>query len=187
MPGYSFVTTDDLKTYMSGIGLSTDQADAMQDVLDGLQRELERHCQRRFERKERTEILEPDVLGRLWPEAVPIVSVSVPDPDATGLWLDVSRRAIVGFRSQLTLAGIPESVEVTYVGGLDPDSDDLQDVKTAILRVAAREATTRHDDVIEINNLEARDVEDQDKQPLGFQPAELKKFDRLRRRTVVSG
>lgn len=173
----------DLQEYMSGIGLDADQTVALQVVLDGAQRELERHCRRKFARRERTEEVEPDDEGRLWPRCTPIVSVTSP----TGYQRAHGKNALVtssGFGPSYGFDGF-QPVTVTYIGGLDPDGDDLEDVKLAILRVAAREATTRHDDVLDPNDLTARRVEDRDKQKLGFQPDELAKFDRLRRRTVL--
>lgn len=182
--GYSFVKTGDLKDYMSGIGLDADQAEASQDVLDGLQRELERHCRRLFERKERTERVRVDELGRVWPRAVPVVSITSPVDTFTVGWGNMLDPV-----SSLTLAapwGLPGGfVELTYVGGLDPEEDDLHDVRIAILRAAAREVTDRHDDTLSVKDTDARDRQRTDKRELGFTEAELKKFDRLRRRTVA--
>lgn len=185
MSAYSFVSVSELRDYMSGIGLDADQSSAMQDVLDGLQRELERYCRRVFTRKERTEVIVADEMGRLWPSATPVVSVSTP-----GLW--ARGNEIVGSSTWGYTAGDgfyggvgPHGVSVTYVGGLDPDDGDFHDVRLAILRVAAREATTRHDDVLDPNDLSARHVAPADRRALGWLPEELAKFDRLRRRTVV--
>lgn len=176
--GYSFVSVGELKDYMSGIGLDVDQAAAAQDVLDGLQRELERHCQRRFERKERTETLIPDDFGRIWPKATPVVSVTAP----FGLSVIAGGNGVAGPAFGF-MATYP--VVLTYVGGLDPDGDDLHDVRIAILRAAAREVTDRHDDTLSIKDLDGRDAPTRDKRDLGFTEKELAKFDRLRRRTVV--
>lgn len=178
--GYSFVKTRDLKDYMSGIGLDADQSESSQDILDGLQRELERHCQRLFERKVRTERLRVDDCGRLWPKATPVVSVSDPVNLAAGYG------NMLEPLFSLTVAGYPgEWVEVTYLGGLDPEDDDLQDVRLAILRAAAREVTDRHDDTLSVKDSDTRDKQRSDKRDLGFTEKELKKFDRLRRRTVI--
>ena len=189
--GYSFVKVAELKDYMSGIGLDADQASATQDVLDGVQRELERYCQRDFERKVRTELLLPDELGRLWPRSTPIVSVSDPVGLAiggNGLW----GATYVAFPSFGAGYGYypgggmpPDPISVTYVGGLDPDDDRLHDVRVAILRVASREAVSLHSDVLDPDDLQARPTKDRDSRPLGWTDDELKKFDRLRRRTVV--
>lgn len=180
--GYSFVTPAALKAYMSGINLEVDQQAALQDVLDGVQRELERYCRRQFERRERTETIRPDAAGRLWPKATPVVSVSAP-VGLYGAGNQILGSWDMGYPG--LLAGIGAGVTVTYVGGLDPEDDDLHDVQVAILRVAAREAEVRHDDVLDPTDLEARNPAKHDKRQIGWTDDELKKFDRLRRRTVV--
>lgn len=186
--GYSFVKEQELVTHMNKLGLEADQSKSLQGILDGTQRELERHCQRRFEKREWVEKLEPDEFGYLWPTAIPVASVT--QPDDFPLYIDLHGRRLSGYRSALTLAGTPELVEVTYVGGLDPrDPDgllDLSDVRLGILRVATREAQVRVDDTLNVDDLEARQTKPADKLPLGWQPDELKKFDRLRRRTVAT-
>lgn len=171
----SIVSAGELKDYMSGIGLDADQLAAAQDVLDGLQRQLERYCQRPLERTERTEVLYPDELGRIWPSATPIQSVTVP--------LDVSvvGNYVAGLPSAFGFLASP--VTVTYVGGIVGADED--DVRLAILRAAAREMTVRHDDVLDVSDLSARQVQPVDRKPPGLQPDELAQFDRLRRRTVV--
>lgn len=178
---YSFVKVSELKDYMSGIGLDADQASASQDVVDGVQRELERHCQRYFTRRVRTEALYPDEFGRLWPKAVPVVSVSSP----LGLTTEGGNpNALVGAVGG-GYWGSSAPVLVTYIGGLDPDGDDLHDVRVAILRVASREVSALHSDVLDPNDLSARPARDRDNRVLGWTDDELRKFDRLRRRTVV--
>lgn len=174
---YSFVSVEELKDYMSGIGLDADQASATQDVLDGVQRELERYCQRKFTRTTHVENITPDEFGRLWPKATPVVSVS----DPVGLYVDGN--AIVGLGG--IYWGWTSPVTVTYVGGLDPEGDDLHDVRVAILRVATREATSLHSDVLDPNDLTARPAKDRDNREIGWTEKELAKFDRLRRRTVA--
>jgi hypothetical protein len=188
--GYSFVKVHELKDYMSGIGLDADQASATQDVLDGVQRELERYCQRDFERKVRTERLQPDELGRLWPRSTPIESVSAPVGlviGGNGLWgATYVALPSVGYGGFGFAGGFPaDPIEVTYIGGLDPDDDRLHDVRVAILRVASREAVSLHSDVLDPDDLQARPTKDRDSRPLGWTDDELKKFDRLRRRTVA--
>jgi hypothetical protein len=171
----SFVKAGELKDYMSGIGLDADQLDAAQTIIDGLQRQLERYCQRPLERKERTETLYPDENGRIWPTATPIVSVSAP----LDVW--IIGNYVSGLPSAFGLITAP--VVVTYIGGVDGDVEE--DIRAAILRAAAREMTVRHDDVLDVSDLSARQVQPVDRKPPGFQPDELAQFDRLRRRTVV--
>jgi hypothetical protein len=199
----SLVTTDDLRDYMSGIGLDADQANAAQMILDGLQRDLERHIQRPFERKERTETCWPDELGRVWPKATPVVSVSVPD----GIILSPSGAIVAGSYAAYTIGGFLDyglPVEVTYVGGLidmtleegDPGFDEQfdlwADVRIAILRAAAREMEPRHDDTLSVSELSARPPRTPpirsrsgSMTTAGWADSELAQFDRLRRRTVA--
>lgn len=203
--GYSFVKTPALIAYMSGIGLTADQTSALQDVLDGTQRELERYCRRWFQRKTWVEWLTPDEFGRLWPTSVPVLSVS--DPAGLTPYQDNSLRGWSPVGSPISLGQLGGGIDrylmqgvsggvisdgfagganvlTTYIGGLDPDGDDIQDVRTGILRVAAREAEVRHDDTLDPSDLEARNPAQHDKRTIGWTTDELKKFDRLRRRTV---
>lgn len=176
--GAGVVSTGELKDYMSGIGLDADQAEAAQDILDGLQQQLERYCQRPMVRREVTETLWPDEYGRLWPTATPVVSISVP----TGL--AVQGNSIVGV-SYGPLAGpiAGGAVSVTYVGGVDGKNEP--DVRLAILRAAAREVDARHSDVVAVNDLSERPAQPIDRRDYGFTDVELAQFDRFRRRTVV--
>lgn len=191
----SIVSTTELTDYLSKIGLDPSQASAAQDTLDGLQRELERYCQRPLEQKERTEVVYPDELGRLWPKVTPIISVSSPE----GLYPDGANGLAGGYPllGGLMFAGYAAPVTITYVGGLvDPTLEvdpvdgewgvsEAADVKIAILRAASREFTVRHDDTVSVTDLETRETQPVDRQPPGFTEDELKKFDRLRRRTVA--
>jgi len=188
----SIVSTEELGKYLSKVGLNADQADAAQDTLDGLQRELERYCQRPLEQRERTELIYPDEAGRLWPKATPIVSVSSPE----GLLPNGANGLSGGYPVAFGFADYVGPVTVTYVGGIadpaevvDPESEwgvsDTSDIKIAILRAAAREFTVRHDDTVTVVDLETRETQPVDRQEPGFTEDELKKFDRLRRRTVA--
>ncbi len=174
----SIVDVDTLRQYMSSIGLDRDQDDSVQMILDGLQRQLERHCQRPLERKERTEVVYPDEVGRLWLSATPIISVSSP----AGL-MPGAGNSLSGTYPAFLLTGGYEPVTVTYVGGLAGEDED--DVRLAILRAAAREVTVRHDDTLGVSDLTTRRIDAVDRRTPGFLPEELAQFDRLRRRTVV--
>lgn len=178
----SIVTTTELKDYMSGIGLDADQASGAQDVLDGLQRELERYCQRPLERKERTETIVPDDEGRLWPKATPIVSVSSPE----GLWPNGANGLGGSYPASFGLSmfgGGPYPVTITYVGGVE--GEDEADIRLAILVIGARMVTNMHDDTRTATDLEGKQAQSADTRVQGWTDDELKKFDRLRRRTVV--
>lgn len=170
------VQVADLRDYMSSIGLDADQEEAAEQVLLGVQRALERYCNRPLKRKERTERVFPDEYGRVWLQATPIWSIS----DPTGL--EPARgHALIGSFAHLGYLG--GGLTVTYVGGIDGDDED--DVKLGILRVAARELTVRHDDTLGVTDLSIRPAAPADPRIYGWTPEELKQFDRLRRRVVA--
>ncbi len=179
----SIVDVDALRAYMSSIGLDLEQEDSAQLILDGLQRQLERHCQRPLERKERTELVYPDELGRLWLTATPIISISDPPGLRPGQGNSVQGTYAFGLTTGYGFGVGYEPITVTYVGGISGEDED--DVRLAILRAAAREMTVRHDDVLGVSDLATRRVEPVDRRTPGFMPEELAKFDRLRRRTVA--
>lgn len=178
------VEVEELKDYMSSIGLTADQWEAAEQVLMGLERALERHLQRPLQRKERTELVFPDEAGRLWPKATPIASVSSP----SGLYPNgangLSGTYGYGYSGAVGYPGVNAGgVVLTYVGGLV--GEDEEDVRTAILRAAAREMTSRHDDTLTPADLSTSTPPRDDRREHGWTDDELKQFDRLRRRTVV--
>jgi hypothetical protein len=178
----SFVSTGDLTDYMSGIGLDADQAGSAQDVLDGLQRQLERYCQRPLVRMDRTETLWPDELGRIWPTATPIESISAP-LELVPYYNQVGTSyGVFGNMGPLSVFDTGP-VTITYVGGVS--GKDEADIRLAILRAAAREVDARHSDVLDEQDLSQRPAQPSDKRVTGFTDDELRQFDRLRRRTVV--
>lgn len=172
------VRPDELRDYMSGIGLDADQSKSAIDVLAGLQRELERHCQRWLKQVERVEVITPDDRGMLWPKATPVISVSAP----LGLWPNGNTFGGT-YPADYGWGGALAPVSVTYVGGIDGDDED--DVRLAILRAASREMSVRHDDTLSVEDLTSRKPKASDDRELGFTEKELAKFDRLRRRTVA--
>jgi hypothetical protein len=167
------VSVDELRDHMSSIGLDADQEKDAEVVLRGVQRALERHLQRDLALVERTETITPDEFGRLWPRATPVRSVSTP-----GLYPNGN---MLGGHYVASPFGGP--VVVTYVGGIDGEDED--DVRLAILRVAAREMATNHDDVLTNAELSTTTPPKRDTRALGWTKDELAEFDRLRRRTVV--
>lgn len=175
------VSTGDLRDYMSSIGLDADQASAAEDILAGLQRDLERYCQRPFERRTVTETIVPDEYGRLWPKVTPVLSVS----DPSGLFPGPGNMLGGTYGLEYAFGGAPAPVTVTYVGGLDLEADDLEDVRLAILRAASDEMEVRHDDTLSPSDLEGRRPAPPARRMPGFTAEELAKFDRLRRRTVA--
>ena len=171
------VSVDELRDYMSDIILKPGQLAAAARILAGVQRELERYCNRPLTRRERTETIRPDEDGRLWPTATPVVSVST-------LGYTARHNEITGGYGLAGGLGGAQSVTVTYVGGIDGRNE--ADVAAAIFRIAAREVTTRHDDTMSIKDLTARNEgEPVQRVPLGLTDDEAKKLDRLRRRTIV--
>lgn len=168
----SFVTVDELRDWMNSIGLDADQYKGTQDTLDGLQRELERYCQRRFKVRAYVETIHPDEHGRLWPKNTPVLDVIEP-------------AGLTGHGNQILGGGAfyGAPVVVKYVAGLAPE--DAADVRLAIMRVAARDVTDRHDDVLSVRDTDTRRERRADPRVQGWTREELAAFDRLRRRTVA--
>ena len=175
------VGAEELKEYMSGIGLTPSQEAAADKILAGTQRSLERYLNRRLEPGTFTETLTPDVDGFIYPSNRPVTGVtSILDPWGNELYQGdfVANTGIWG--------GGYGSVTITYTGGLTPDADALEDVRLAIMRVASREMTTKHDDTLSVKDLSARDDgEPTNRMPLGWTEDELAEFDRLRKRVMA--
>lgn len=179
----TIVNVDQLRDYMSGIGLDVDQTQAADDVLAGVQADLERYLARPLELRTVTEEVEMVLGGSYQTSVTPVVST-------TSLWHVVRRGRLrpLGGLPVVTQAMLDTRTEtVTYVGGYDGFAPEFADVRLAILRVAAREMEQRHDDTRSVKDLSTRNEgEMQLRQTVGWQPAELARFDRLRQRVVAT-
>lgn len=171
------VTVEQLRDYMSGIGLNADQAQGAEDILVGVQAELERYLRRPLELTTVTEPIEISPSGYIATTVSPIVSVAT-----SGYYVTAGQ-----IRPLYTLSGIGfgDPTTITYTGGYDGLSPAFADVRLAILRVAAREVEQRHDDTRSVKDLSTRNEgEMQLRQRVGWLPEELTKFDSLRLRVT---
>lgn len=172
------VSVEELLEFMSDVNLTSGQTFSAELILDGVQSELETWLGRPVEvdAADRVEIAHVNDQGELILSHTPIVSItSITHPSggsALAYNLDGGR---------LTLLSVPYGpVQVAYRGGIDGSS--IPAIRLGILRVAAREMTSRHDDTYTVKDLSA----DEPPRPvIGWQPEELAILSRYRRRTVA--
>lgn len=172
------VGLEDLKAYMSEITLSSGQEVAAEELLRGLQAELELWLNRKLGGVSVTEELISDSTGAVYISAMPvrrIHSVTV-----------VSDGSVPTYSVQPYGILIPTpntKVRIRYDGGVQDER--LAACRVAILRAAAREMTNRHDDTLSVKGLDTRNEgEPGNAFPHGFQPDELMRLSRLRRPVV---
>jgi hypothetical protein len=196
---------------MNGINLSDSQRSNAELLLRGAQEDLEDYLNRPVQPMQVREYLVTDAAGyanvRISPvhkvlqatpldasqfpflpnaafEATPIViDTSLSEParvwdqwgDGTGDYRIVPG----GF-----YVGIPDSwYAVEYIGGYNGYADDR--IKVAIMRVVAREVDRNNDISMNLRAGSADKGTESDDRPNGWTDAELKSFDRLRRRVIV--
>ena len=177
------VRRNELIDHMSGISLSPAQRDDAERVLAGVQRNLERYLHRDLESNEWTETVQTDSFGYAALKHTPITAL-----------LHVVDAGEISFPYTCTfersrIIGPPMSrLVVTYVAGLGfaGGDEESQDVKLAIMDVAARIMSERHDDSHSVKDLNADDPGTKGEGLLRWTPAELEQFDSLRRRVVAT-
>ena len=164
---------------MSGIGLRADQRTAAEGVLAGVQGELETWLNRTCEIVDYTERVFAGYDGMIAPRWTPIQSVTSLSPvysDGTlGSVVAISYYQVKrNYIEYDVLNG--EEFQLIYSAGLDVRN--IPTLKHAILKVAARIMTNRHDDSMSARGTEGQPLES----PLleGWQEDELKKLDRWR-------
>lgn len=196
----AIVTVADLRTYMSDIGLTANQQQTAQLVLDGTQQQLELYLGRPVQPVQVREKRRSDGSGDLALSVTPVAQVisirmvnqtdlSIPSKDTTPLSEDEIDRLWDGMPEPLT--AVPGGLHVgrafgwyiiEYIGGYNGYVDDA--LKLAILEVASRTMTVNHDDVLSIKDDIAREPANAASIQKGWRPEELQQFDRLRRRIV---
>lgn len=182
----ALVSVQELRDHMSGATLRTDQARDAAVTLIGLQRGLERYCNRRFTAGDvASERTFTDTDGYAMLRRTPVTSVASVTLDdgtalAVGSWTARRNGIVVIYPSTW--------LRVAYNGGYVPlDDDDLEDVRLAILDKARDRMTDNHDDTVSTKGLDVR--EPPARRPAADRPTwsddELKRFDRLRRRVIL--
>lgn len=168
------VEVEDLQDYMSGVGLTGYQQDAAADIIAGVTGQIGAYLGRPVLLRERTEFA---VHG--WLSATPV----------TAIW------TVDGVVYNLTSPGryangnIGREATVRYTGGLAADEEARDLLRITILRAAAAEMTNRHDDTVSVKDLEIRNPDGVNGQPLtegayGATPAMLAPLRRWKRHGV---
>lgn len=164
-------SVDDLREYMSGINLRSDQTAAGTYVLDGVEATIIRYLRRPIQVVTVTdEVCFADDQGIVYPLITPVVSLlSVFD----------SQPLLRDPKSRNCLLGAPYGMyRISYKGGLPGVS--LPDLRLIELRVAAREMQNKHDDAYTSKNLERTD---EDPKPISLQADDKASLNGLRRRS----
>lgn len=199
------VTTDDLVAYMSGISLNQSQLTSAQAVINGTQKELELHLNRSLVPVHVRQKVQTNERGEARLKYAPVQKIlsykaingtlvvpTVVTPDAlqTGVGIDglqiidlvPSQYNIVS--GGVYLGNIWTYYIIEYIGG-GLVADELDAVKTAILRVASRDIMNNHDQAISLKgDTQSEPTDTIPKLPLGWQLEELAKLEKLRRRAV---
>jgi hypothetical protein len=174
----AIITADELIRYMSDITLTPRQLQAVEDVIDGVQAEMETFLNRSIEPATRTETLTADHLGRVWPLHTPVISISAVQagtPLAT-----IAHDLLDGV---LYAGSNGDTVTVTYVGGIGETHRAHPHLRLEAMRIVAREITKLHDDTLGVKDLSATD--DSEPIPSGLQDTDRARLRRWKRRVVV--
>lgn len=196
----ALVTVADLRDYMAGMSFSSSQSRAAQAALDGTQQDLELYLGRPVQPVQVREKRRSDGSGDLSLSVTPVWKVInlrvlttsekvVPSKDTTALSEEEADRIWDAMPDDNIT--IPGGIYVgrwftwyivEYIGGYNGYVDDA--LKLSILEVASRTMTVNHDDTLSIKDDIAREPANEARIRKGWAEEELKKFDRIRRRTV---
>ena len=196
----AIVTVAELREYMSGVSLTASQQKAAQIVIEGTQEELETYLGRPVQFVQVREKLRSDGSGDLTFSVAPVQKIislrmlgQATGPSLTTDITPLSEAEAERVVDRMSLQNIiiPGGAYVgrafswyivEYVGGYSGYADKA--LKLAIMEVASRTMTVNHDDVISIKDDFAREPNNEARIQKGWRDEELKRFDRLRRRTV---
>lgn len=171
----SIVTVEDLKRYMSSINIDSDQWAAAQDIIDGVEGEVEAFLGRSIQPVETTETVDVDRFGYLMVSNTPVTSVISVGYNNTSLPFSLDESGVsvgtwfgaldphffitpddgYGQLDGLDMLRSPMltyPVDITYVGGTP--TRFLKFLRHQILRISAREFQNHHDDTLGIANME---------------------------------
>jgi hypothetical protein len=205
----TLVSPQELSDYMSGIRMNEAQERSAAQILAGVQADLEHHLNRSLEPRRSREMVRVDRNGFVNVRHTPVQAVlritdygstlPVPASDVVPNYLPTLSENMPLYdyapdnngASYIVPGGVRYGTPGSYVlieyvaGGSQMIMDHLPQVKTAILRVAAREFEQMHDDTMSLRNATATPPADKGVQVKGWTDDELRRFDRLRRRVVV--
>lgn len=203
----ALVTPEELSQYMSGIRMNESQQKSAENILAGVQNELETYINRPLEPVRSREMVRVDRSGYLNVRNAPVHAVlriqdygstlpSLPTdvvdnyvPEESESIPLVDYAPLNNGVSMIVPGGVKYGTPGGYVlieylaGGTEFVRRSLPAVKVAILRVAAREFDAMHNDSMKIQggNTEATPPSVE----VGWTDAEKMKFDRLRRRVMA--
>lgn len=207
------VTNEELRTYMGGISLSPTQLQTLTYIIEGVQQELEMYINRAIEPTQIRELVATDATGVAYLSQSPISAILKISNFSRSSPLNVRELGVIEMGDLTPFEGaqhdyIPEGdgIDLIVPGGINLGitSGDgarfvveyiggggafiaryLKGIKLAVMRVAAREAQHMVDGAMTIKNVSATEPMDPNGNiPKGWQPWELERFDRIRRRVV---
>lgn len=167
------VEVQDLQDYMSGVSFSIEQTAAAEEIIAGVQSEVEAFLNRPIEPETFTEMATVDSHGWIIPKKTPVISVSS---------VIMNNAPVTGWRlgDYGVYIGAPGGyVTLTYTAGLT--GADAAMIRLTVLRVASREMQNRHDDTLSVKDLGTHDVAPL---PEGLQDEDRARIQRFRRRVV---
>lgn len=207
----ALVSVQDLIDYMSDIHMTDAQKRSAEDIIDGVQSDLEMHINRAIETRAVREVVKTDGLGFAYLSQTPVWEIrglsqigfsSVPPPLGT-----VPSTGILPFpegrsydmvprnfgRDAIVPGGVMLGASQSYfivdylAGGGSYLAPYIPAIKKAILHVAARDFQHMHSDRMSItgNGRLGDDVDPSPSITKGWTDEELEKFDRIRRRVVL--
>lgn len=208
----TLVNSDELKSYMGGLELTTAQTAIVdQVILPGVQQDLENYLGRPVEPVIVREGLRPDDKGFLWFRVTPIheivsvvrsdgstvtleqtpVAPSISNPDDLRVYNEWGTPELFGYQLStfsIGYIGYPTMVAppyylATYTAGYNGYVNEA--LKLDILRVSARECEMQFDDTMSLRGGQTEAASDSDTRMKGWTEDELRKWDRLRRRVAV--
>lgn len=191
----AIVTVSEFQNYMSGVRMNPVQEQSAQTILNGVQSELEGWLRRPVQVHRFQELVSVRD-GAIYPAVTPIQHVySLAHMNQAGQPGPAIPRFVNNalFQGKNFIEygryygnhgyGYTDRLMLDYAAGINGDKHP--GLKVAILRVASREFTGKLDGSMTIQSLDGRAPDSPEPTTRGWQEAELKQFDHLRRRVVA--
>lgn len=203
----ALVTPEDLARYMSGIRMNDEQKQSAEDILAGVQSELEDHINRPLEPVRSRELVRVDRSGYVNVRHTPVHAVlriqdygsTLPSrptdvvdnyaPEVSDALPLVDYAPVNNGQDMIVPGGVRYGTPGGYVlieylsGSTEFVRRALPKVKLAIMRVAAREFDAMHNDSVRVRGGSTESTPPPEK--IGWTDEEKAAFDRLRRRVVA--